>query len=54
MLKPTVSTEDAMKKVRLNVLLVEDNLVNQKVLEKQLQRFGWTISVAANGKEALE
>ncbi|KAJ4363008.1 hypothetical protein N0V83_010126 [Neocucurbitaria cava] len=53
-LQRNVSTEDAMKKVKLNVLIVEDNLVNQKVLEKQLQKFGWTISVAGNGKEALE
>ncbi|CAO2652791.1 Nn.00g022020.m01.CDS01 [Neocucurbitaria sp. VM-36] len=54
MLERTMSIEDAMKKVKLNVLIVEDNLVNQKVLAKQLQKFGWTISVAGNGKEALE
>lgn len=50
----TGSAEDAMKKVKLNVLIVEDNLVNQKVLKKQLQKLGWNTSVAGNGKEALE
>ena len=43
-----------MQSIRLNVLIVEDNLVNQKVLRKQLQKFGWNISVAGNGQEALE
>jgi len=47
------SSEEAMKAVKLNVLIVEDNLVNQTVLKKQLQKFGWTISVAGNGQEAL-
>lgn len=50
----TISAEDAMKKVKLNVLVVEDNLVNQKVLQKQLQRFGWNVSIAGNGEEAIE
>lgn len=48
------SCEDAMCAVKLNVLIVEDNLVNQKVLRKQLQRFGWNVNVAGNGQEALE
>jgi CheY-like chemotaxis protein len=43
-----------MKMVKLNVLIVEDNLVNQKVLRKQLQNFGWNTSVAGNGQEALD
>ncbi|KAK4981033.1 hypothetical protein LTR28_008493 [Elasticomyces elasticus] len=36
------------------ILLVEDNLVNQKVLYKQLQRLGCTVHVANHGLEALE
>lgn len=36
------------------VLLVEDNLVNQKVLSKQLRRAGCTVYVANHGQEALE
>ncbi|KAI4707101.1 hypothetical protein J4E89_008040 [Alternaria sp. Ai002NY15] len=50
----TMTGEEAMQSIRLNVLIVEDNLVNQKVLRKQLQKFGWNISVAGNGQEALE
>jgi len=49
-----LSSERLMKAVKLHVLIVEDNLVNQKVLMKQLQRLGWTVSVAGNGVEALE
>ncbi|KAF2029760.1 hypothetical protein EK21DRAFT_100980 [Setomelanomma holmii] len=49
----TMSSEAAMKAIKLHVLIVEDNLVNQKVLMKQLQKFGWTISVVGDGTEAL-
>jgi len=36
------------------VLIVEDNLVNQKVLQKMLQNFGIDSVVANNGQEAVE
>lgn len=36
------------------VLIVEDNVVNQKVLSKQLQKNGYIVHVANHGKEALE
>jgi hypothetical protein len=49
----TVTTDEAMKAVKLNVLVVEDNLVNQKVLMMQLQKLGWNVSVAGDGEEAL-
>ncbi|KAF3002539.1 hypothetical protein E8E13_007158 [Curvularia kusanoi] len=38
----------------LRVLLVEDNLINQKVLGKQLKKAGCMVSVANHGLEALE
>lgn len=38
----------------LSVLVVEDNLVNQKVLTKQLRKIGCIVSVANHGEEALE
>lgn len=38
----------------LQVLLVEDNIINQKVLEKQLKKAGCVVSVANHGLEALE
>lgn len=48
------SIEHAMRNVKLNILIVEDNLINQKVLKKQLAKFGWNISVAGDGQEALD
>ena len=39
---------------KFHILLVEDNLVNQKVLSKQLTKAGCTVDVANHGMEALE
>ncbi|TPX67093.1 hypothetical protein SpCBS45565_g03998 [Spizellomyces sp. 'palustris'] len=36
------------------ILIVEDNLVNQKVLKRHLDRQGHTTSIANNGQEALD
>lgn len=38
----------------LSVLLVEDNILNQNILKRQLQRLGCTVYVANHGEEALE
>ncbi|KAF2729271.1 hypothetical protein EJ04DRAFT_537938 [Polyplosphaeria fusca] len=38
----------------LHVLVVEDNLVNQKVLARQLRNLGCIVSVANHGVEALD
>ena len=37
-----------------HVLVVEDNIVNQKVMSKQLEKTGCTVNVASHGEEALE
>lgn len=37
----------------LHILVVEDNLVNQKVVSKQLRKEGHVVSVANHGEEAL-
>jgi two-component system, sensor histidine kinase len=42
------------KELPLKILLVEDNLINQKVTIRLLKRFGYTIDVTENGLEAIE
>ncbi|KFA72821.1 hypothetical protein S40288_09508 [Stachybotrys chartarum IBT 40288] len=37
----------------VHVLIVEDNLINQKILAKLIRKQGWTASVANHGQEAL-
>ncbi|HKI47744.1 MAG TPA: ATP-binding protein, partial [Desulfobacteria bacterium] len=54
--KDSVITRYTAKKVRhkLNILLVEDNVVNQKLAVKILEKRGHRVAVAENGQEALE
>ena len=41
-------------RMTINVLVVEDNIVNQKVLRRQLQLLNWTVHTADNGQQALD
>ncbi len=41
------------KNTKLSILVVEDNLVNQKVLCKQLRNYGYAVYAANHGGEAL-
>lgn len=55
--KPVQSTEKyntLLLGKNLTILVVEDNLVNQRVAEKILERLGFKIDLANDGKHALE
>ncbi|WP_175597227.1 PAS domain-containing hybrid sensor histidine kinase/response regulator [Peristeroidobacter soli] len=56
--KPPIVTQHELlamraREKRMHVLLAEDNLVNQKVGVKLLEKIGCTVEVATNGKEAV-
>jgi len=38
----------------LQILLVEDNLINQKLAARLLEKAGHVVTIAANGKEAVD
>jgi CheY-like chemotaxis protein len=38
----------------LHILLVEDNPINQKVAQRLLERAGHSVTLAANGREAVD
>ncbi|KAK6842841.1 hypothetical protein PG995_001853 [Apiospora arundinis] len=50
----TVECDSRRKMDQLSVLIVEDNLVNQKVLSQQLRKAGCQVHVSNHGAEALE
>lgn len=43
-----------MKTTDIGILVTEDNLLNQKVLKKQLTKHGYKVYTADNGQEALD
>jgi CheY-like chemotaxis protein len=54
---PSVLTDDTMRLKEpsdVSILIVEDNLVNQRVLKQQLVREGFAVSVANHGVECLD
>ena len=51
---PAVPSTSMLDYTKLKALIVEDNLVNQRVLQKQLRNIGLDAEVANHGGEALE
>jgi CheY-like chemotaxis protein len=50
----TAQSEPSADNSDLAILIVEDNLVNQRVLSKQLKKAGCTVYTADNGLQALQ
>jgi signal transduction histidine kinase/CheY-like chemotaxis protein len=50
----TPEPEEQSKPIaKARVLIVEDNLINQRVARSLMERMGYTVEVAANGREGL-
>jgi CheY-like chemotaxis protein len=43
-----------VSKEKINVLVVEDNLINQRLIQIMLKEYNAVVSVASNGNEAVE
>lgn len=52
--EPVAVTPAVSRQSHLNILLAEDNLVNQKLAVGILEKSGHRITIAENGKEAIE
>lgn len=56
---PSVKTPEASPASELapqayRVLLAEDNIVNQRVIARMMEKLGWTVAVVDNGKQAVD
>jgi PAS domain S-box-containing protein len=49
----TMSSSVSENQLKLNILLAEDNLINQKLAKKLLEKHGQTVQIANNGLEAV-
>jgi len=51
---PSVPPQASAKPTRLNILMAEDNVINQRVLQVLLEHLGHCCVVVGNGREAIE
>jgi CheY-like chemotaxis protein len=52
--RPPAAENRAQPPHRLHILVAEDNRVNQQIIRSALSKQGYRVTLAANGKEALE
>lgn len=50
----SISSNRTQDPPHLHVLVVEDNIINQRVMSQQLRRLGCTVHIANHGMEALD
>jgi signal transduction histidine kinase/ActR/RegA family two-component response regulator len=51
---PTGAPTSALSSQSYRVLLAEDNIVNQRVIARMMEKLGWKVTVVDNGKQAVE
>ncbi len=49
-----LSIDDSLPPSPSRILVVEDNIINQKVVVRMVEKLGHRVDVAGNGREALE
>jgi CheY-like chemotaxis protein len=49
-----LSTKQVAKDPSKTILLVEDNVINQRILRRKLEARGFSVTIANNGREAVE
>jgi CheY-like chemotaxis protein/nitrogen-specific signal transduction histidine kinase len=54
LIAPQAQAVSAIEKNGPRILIVEDNVINQKVTEQILGKYGYNTQVVANGREAVE
>ncbi len=52
--KKKTQSAASVKKEDLHILLAEDNVVNQKMAQRILEKRGWRVAVAATGQDVLD